>query len=85
MKEKLLNQLAIAGTYKVFESVEAEGGGGRRFFEVLPLVERGVGDNSEKVVVGDDGRGIADMVGLNEPAAECMTGRDHENETDAAS
>lgn len=35
-----------------------------------------------KVVVDDDGRGISDIVGLSEPAAECMGGQNHEDETD---
>jgi len=34
------------------------------------------------VVVDDDGRGISDIVGLSEPAAECMGGQNHEDETD---
>jgi hypothetical protein len=85
IKDKLVDQLALADTYKVSESGEAERGEGRRFFQVLPLVEGGAGGDGEKVVVDDDGRGIADMVGLNESAAEWMSGLDHEEETDAVS
>ena len=79
--EKLLDQPTIAGTYKVFESVEAERGSEGASSRCCRRW-KGAGGDSENVVVDDDGRGIADMVGLNEPAAEYMTRLDHEDEID---
>eukprot|EP00624_Nannochloropsis_granulata_P000350 evm.model.NODE_11327_length_113420_cov_67.305626.15 len=81
IKEKLLDQPTIAGTYKVFESVEAERGSEGASSRCCRRW-KGAGGDSENVVVDDDGRGIADMVGLNEPAAEYMTRLDHEDEID---
>ena len=83
IKEKLVDQLALADTYKVIDLGEEEGAQGQHLFEVLPLMEGGAGGGGEKKVVDDDGRGIGDMVGMDELAAEWMRGPDYEEETDA--
>ena len=49
---------------------------------MLLLVKGGADEGGEKEVVDDEGHAIADMVGMDESAAEWMTGQDLEEDPD---